>query len=174
MQYIVICLGGMQGSHDQLNANQKTLAYCLCRGNLSPKPIKSLIPPSGEVNTDDLVDKSSSKTSVQPVTLPNAPTDKKTWRKGIPLSSKLEASHIVQEQIVKKEVKGSSLNSMGDVTFKQLMDKYDQKQHVIQEMHESPYDTESEIKVIKRFQPTQTDDEDQIIFLGPVYDDMHE
>nr|GFD16171.1 hypothetical protein [Tanacetum cinerariifolium] len=30
----------------------------------------------------------------------------------------------------------------------------------------------SEIKVIKRFQPTQMDDEDQITFLGTEYDDM--
>ncbi|GJZ99220.1 hypothetical protein Tco_0671771 [Tanacetum coccineum] len=32
MQYIVKCMGGMQGSHDQLNVNQQTIAYCLCRG----------------------------------------------------------------------------------------------------------------------------------------------
>ncbi|GJS54706.1 hypothetical protein Tco_0628068 [Tanacetum coccineum] len=29
MQYIVKCLGGMQGSHDQMNLNQQTIAYCL-------------------------------------------------------------------------------------------------------------------------------------------------
>ncbi|GJU50329.1 hypothetical protein Tco_1219884 [Tanacetum coccineum] len=29
MQYIVKCLGGMQGSHDQLNLNQQTIAYSL-------------------------------------------------------------------------------------------------------------------------------------------------
>nr|GEX16190.1 hypothetical protein [Tanacetum cinerariifolium] len=28
MQYIVKCLGGMQGSHDQMNLNQQTIAYC--------------------------------------------------------------------------------------------------------------------------------------------------
>ncbi|GJS77796.1 hypothetical protein Tco_0727677 [Tanacetum coccineum] len=32
MQYIVKCLGGMQGSHDQMNVNQQTIAYCLCWG----------------------------------------------------------------------------------------------------------------------------------------------
>ncbi|GKA53740.1 retrovirus-related pol polyprotein from transposon TNT 1-94 [Tanacetum coccineum] len=32
MQYIVKCLGGMQGSHDQLNANKQTISYCLCWG----------------------------------------------------------------------------------------------------------------------------------------------
>ncbi|GJW13125.1 retrovirus-related pol polyprotein from transposon TNT 1-94 [Tanacetum coccineum] len=39
---------------------------------------------------------------------------------------------------------------------------------------ESPYDTEFEIKVVKKFQPPQTDDEDQITFLGPVYDEMNQ
>nr|GEZ50438.1 reverse transcriptase domain-containing protein [Tanacetum cinerariifolium] len=32
MQYIVKCLGGMQGSHDQMNLNQQTIAYCLIYG----------------------------------------------------------------------------------------------------------------------------------------------
>ena len=32
MQYIVKCLGGMQGSHDQMNINQQTIAYCLIFG----------------------------------------------------------------------------------------------------------------------------------------------
>ncbi|GJT45616.1 hypothetical protein Tco_0954331 [Tanacetum coccineum] len=39
-------------------------------------------------------------------------------------------------------------------------------------MHESLYDTEFEIKVVKRFQPPQSNDEDQITFLGLVYDKM--
>ncbi|GJU16880.1 hypothetical protein Tco_1183130 [Tanacetum coccineum] len=78
----------------------------------------------------------------------------------------------VHEHIVKEEVKGVGLSFMGDVPFEQLMDKYDQKQSTIQEMHESPYDTESEIKVVKRFQPPQTNDEDHITFLGPIYDEL--
>ncbi|GJS40255.1 hypothetical protein Tco_0565298 [Tanacetum coccineum] len=32
MVYIVKCLGGMQGSHDQLNINQQTITYSLCWG----------------------------------------------------------------------------------------------------------------------------------------------
>ncbi|GJY75365.1 hypothetical protein Tco_0480481 [Tanacetum coccineum] len=44
----------------------------------------------------------------------------------------------------------SGLVSMGDVRLEDL------SSHV----EESPYDTESKIKVIKRFQPTQLDDED--------------
>ncbi|GKC07673.1 hypothetical protein Tco_0999283, partial [Tanacetum coccineum] len=41
---------------------------------LSPDPIKSLLPPSREVNADDTADKSSSETSVQPVTQESSPT----------------------------------------------------------------------------------------------------
>ncbi|GJS80606.1 hypothetical protein Tco_0730487 [Tanacetum coccineum] len=78
----------------------------------------------------------------------------------------------VQEQNVEMEVKSSKLIYMGDVMFEQLMDEYDKKQSANVEKSESPYDTESEIKVVKRFQPTQTDDEDHITFLGPVYDNM--
>ncbi|GJU89719.1 hypothetical protein Tco_1302142 [Tanacetum coccineum] len=36
---------------------------------------------------------------------------------------------------------------------------------------DNPFDTESKIKVVKRFQP-RPNDEDQITFLGPVYDEM--
>ncbi|GJZ54179.1 retrovirus-related pol polyprotein from transposon TNT 1-94 [Tanacetum coccineum] len=32
MQYIIKCLGEVQGSHDQLNLNQQTIAYSLCWG----------------------------------------------------------------------------------------------------------------------------------------------
>ncbi|GJZ98954.1 hypothetical protein Tco_0671505 [Tanacetum coccineum] len=32
MQYIVKCLGEIQGSHDQMNFNQQTIAYCLIFG----------------------------------------------------------------------------------------------------------------------------------------------
>ncbi|GKC13097.1 retrovirus-related pol polyprotein from transposon TNT 1-94, partial [Tanacetum coccineum] len=32
MQYIVKCLGGMKGSHDQMNFSQQTIAYCLIFG----------------------------------------------------------------------------------------------------------------------------------------------
>ncbi|GJV75123.1 hypothetical protein Tco_1506707 [Tanacetum coccineum] len=70
------------------------------------------------------------------------------------------------------EVKSSGPTSHGDVTFEQLMDEFDKKQSAAIEESESPYDTESEIKVIKRFQPTQIDDEDQIIILGAERNDM--
>ncbi|GJT88115.1 hypothetical protein Tco_1069832 [Tanacetum coccineum] len=54
---------------------------------------------------------------------------------------------------------------MEDVTFDQFMDETDQKDKVA-EKPENPFDTEFEIKIIKRFQPSQPDDDTQITFLG--------
>ncbi|GJS72785.1 hypothetical protein Tco_0705626 [Tanacetum coccineum] len=54
---------------------------------------------------------------------------------------------------------------MEDVTFNQIMDEIDQKNKAVEKL-KSPFDTESEIKVIKRFQPSQSDDDAQITFLG--------
>ncbi|GJX47460.1 hypothetical protein Tco_0272650 [Tanacetum coccineum] len=130
MQYIVKCLGGMHGSHDQLNLNQQTIAYCLiwgleidigaiifsdlvnklqngkknreanicytrflslmfenCLERTTSMRELPLILSSEKVNADDTADKSSSRTSVQPVTQPKAPTDLKPKKKKIPPSS---------------------------------------------------------------------------------------
>ncbi|GKB26653.1 retrovirus-related pol polyprotein from transposon TNT 1-94 [Tanacetum coccineum] len=85
-------------------------------------------------------------------------------------ASKSAEDQVNQPQAVyakKKEVKESRLESMGDVTFEQIMDVYDQKNKAVQEEPESPYDTKSKIKIIKRFQPSQSaDDDTQITFLG--------
>ncbi|GJY86334.1 putative reverse transcriptase domain-containing protein [Tanacetum coccineum] len=67
---------------------------------------------------------------------------------------------------VQEEVKESGLESIGDVTFEQLIDEFDQQNMAAQEKPESLYDTESKIKVIKRFQLSQPDDDAQITFLG--------
>nr|GEU91856.1 retrovirus-related Pol polyprotein from transposon TNT 1-94 [Tanacetum cinerariifolium] len=53
---------------------------------------------------------------------------------------------------VEEEMKDTRLVSMGDVTFKQIMDEYDQKNKAAQDKAKSLYDTESEIKIIKSFQ----------------------
>ncbi|GJV79964.1 hypothetical protein Tco_1515834 [Tanacetum coccineum] len=66
------------------------------------------------------------------------------------------------------ELKSSGLSSMDDVTFEQLMDEYEKQQSVDVEISNSPYDTESEIKIVMKFQPPMTDDKDQITFLGLV------
>ncbi|GKB95499.1 hypothetical protein Tco_0981636 [Tanacetum coccineum] len=52
---------------------------------------------------------------------------------------------------VQEEVKESGIESLGDVTFDQLMDEIDQKNKAAQEKPDNPYDTESEIKFIKSF-----------------------
>nr|GEW76043.1 hypothetical protein [Tanacetum cinerariifolium] len=71
----------------------------------SSKPEQSLIPPSGEVNTDETTDKSLFRASKQPVTRPKAPIDLKTKKKKIPYSSlpksphkSLEASELAEKQ----------------------------------------------------------------------------
>ncbi|GKB66089.1 hypothetical protein Tco_0927501 [Tanacetum coccineum] len=63
MLYIVKCLGGNQGSHDQLNVNQQMIAYALV-ATLPKNPLKL---PSEEVNGEDSGDKSLSGTAVHPV-----------------------------------------------------------------------------------------------------------
>ncbi|GJZ70328.1 hypothetical protein Tco_0633878 [Tanacetum coccineum] len=148
-----------------------------------------------DVITDDTADQSSSGTSMQPATQPKAKTDKKLRRKKIPASSEPKASkislessesaedqenqpettdatkvqeiivekadHVVEEEDHDKEI-DSSIISMGDVRLKDLSVNDE----------DIPFDTESVIKVVKRFQPPQTDDENQITFLGLVCDEM--
>ncbi|GJT68145.1 hypothetical protein Tco_1019625 [Tanacetum coccineum] len=181
---------------------------------LSKEPEESLILPSGKVNVDDSADKSPSRTSVQPVTQPKAPTDLKIKKKRIPPSSQtkspykvrvilpkkqvaetqhaevtvatadatksLVASELAEEQanqpsaieaekvldqIDEEVVKESELTSMRDVTFEQLMDAYEKTQ-AAEEMTETPYDTEFEIKFIKKYQPSKPDYEAEITFVG--------
>ncbi|GJS65564.1 hypothetical protein Tco_0680128 [Tanacetum coccineum] len=237
-------------------------AHMCIVAELSPKPILSLLPPSGEANADDNTDKSSSGTSVQPVNQPKAPTDPKSKKKRITPSSKpktsklvrklsstkqvtesqpaeepvatadtthsLDASESAEKQgnqpkiVVAKngEVKGypqptikseSVLNTPNLVytmclhlgndtsangdpllhykfTLSTSKFMYAHDYNVEEEVKEedespydieseirvvkSPYDIESEIRVVKRFQPPQMEDEDHITFLGPVDDAM--
>nr|GEZ91965.1 hypothetical protein [Tanacetum cinerariifolium] len=85
--------------------NEVPLMAYMCKVvNLSSEPIKCLIPPSGEVNANDLADKSLSGTSVQPVTLPKALTDKKTKRKRISPSSKPNASYLSRNLLPKNKL----------------------------------------------------------------------
>nr|GEU69089.1 retrovirus-related Pol polyprotein from transposon TNT 1-94 [Tanacetum cinerariifolium] len=72
-----------------------------------------------------------------------------------------KAKHVVEEDDLDKGI-DSSILSMGNVRLKD----------VFVNNEENLFDTESKIKVVKRFQP-QPNDEDQIVFLGPVYDDMY-
>ncbi|GKA35237.1 hypothetical protein Tco_0721728 [Tanacetum coccineum] len=147
-------------------------------------PEQPLVLPYEEVNVEGTDDKSSSGTAVHPVSQPKAKTNKKLRKKKIPSSSEpkvsktvrsLEASKSVEDQenqsqtvdttkdqetIVKEaehtkekndeeEFVDSGLQSMGDVALESLNEPAD----------ESPYDTESEIKFVKRFKPLVDDDE---------------
>ncbi|GKD05089.1 retrovirus-related pol polyprotein from transposon TNT 1-94 [Tanacetum coccineum] len=66
-------------------------------------------------------------------------------------SSAAEAEKVL-DQKVKETVQESGLVAMEDVNFEQIMDKFDSKTQGAQENVESPYDTESEIKIIKSYQ----------------------
>ncbi|GKA88363.1 retrovirus-related pol polyprotein from transposon TNT 1-94 [Tanacetum coccineum] len=151
------------------------------------------------VNADDTADKSSSRTSVQPVTQSKAPTDLKPKKKKKAHLLPNQSLHIRSGSIFQRHKslrlgmlrkqwppltrylgigrgastrpkrlgggEGVCLESMEDVTFDQFMDETDQKDKVA-EKPENPFDTEFEIKIIKRFQPSQPDDDTQITFLG--------
>ncbi|GJV70975.1 hypothetical protein Tco_1490970 [Tanacetum coccineum] len=156
----------------------------MCKvAKLSPEPIKSLIQPSRDVITDDIAEASelAEDQGNQPET-----TDAKK----------------VLEQNVEEEVKSSGLISMGDVTFEQLMDDYDQRDipgsyvptrlqlkpiveqlldeadklnKAIQETSESPYDTESKIKVVKSFLTSYISElQDQTMHDSKETADVHE
>ncbi|GJV33588.1 hypothetical protein Tco_1393988 [Tanacetum coccineum] len=58
----------------------------------------------------------------------------------------------VLDQNVEEEVKDARFVAMEEVTFEQIMDEVDSKTQGAQENIESPYDTESEIKIIKSYQ----------------------
>nr|GEV18103.1 retrovirus-related Pol polyprotein from transposon TNT 1-94 [Tanacetum cinerariifolium] len=131
MQYIVKCLGGMQ----------------------------SLLPPSGEVNVDDAADKSLSSTFVQPIIQPKAPTAKNPKKKKISSSTQpksLEASILTEVQdnqpkatdATKEKAEEQSLEFP---SVEQLLDEVDNHNKAVQESSESPYDTKSEIMVVKSF-----------------------
>ncbi|GJY09383.1 retrovirus-related pol polyprotein from transposon TNT 1-94 [Tanacetum coccineum] len=194
MQYIVMCLVGMQGSHDQMNFSQQTIAYCLifsleinigdiifndlinklqngkknretnvCYTRYISLVLEQLLgenyndesltvlkphhisaasfqtPSASEVmNAEATADKSQSETNVQPLSQPKAPTAKKSMKKKIPSSTEPKDNQLkaadtteVLEKIVEKE----------EVAEEQTA----------QETPQSPYDTESEIKVGKSF-----------------------
>ncbi|GJR50574.1 RNA-directed DNA polymerase, eukaryota, reverse transcriptase zinc-binding domain protein [Tanacetum coccineum] len=72
--------------------NEVALTAHMCKVVvLSPDHIKSLLPPSRVRNADDTADKSSSETSMQPITQFKAPTIRKPRKKKIPFSTQLEA-----------------------------------------------------------------------------------
>ncbi|GKC57975.1 hypothetical protein Tco_1085573 [Tanacetum coccineum] len=150
-------------------------SHTLKVAKFSKEPEQSLLPPFGEVNADDTADKSLSKAFVQHVTQSKATTDMKTKKKKIPPSSKPKSPYQVSVILSKKQVaetqhaevtvatadatkslEASELaeeqgNPPSTVEAKKLLDEADKLNKVVQEIPESPYDIESEIKVVKSF-----------------------
>ncbi|GJT90234.1 hypothetical protein Tco_1079079 [Tanacetum coccineum] len=128
---------------------------------------QSLILSFEKVNADDSVDKSLSRTTVILPKKQVTETQHTKERVAIADATKsLEASESVLVQKDQEEVKEFGLESIGDITFDQIMDEINQKNKAAQETPEIPFDTESEIKIIKKFQPTKLDDDAQIAFLS--------
>ncbi|GKC10132.1 hypothetical protein Tco_1001742 [Tanacetum coccineum] len=247
----------MQGSHDQLNVNQQTIAYCLCWGleidiaeilfsdliaslhpptgkqerkanicytrylslimehllkdayknenlmslkahnitpttfkptleneialtahmfkvaALSPDPIKSFLPPSREALQS--IRESSPTTQVaetQPVeeTVATADATKSLYafesaEEQVNQPKTVEAEKVL-DQNDQEEVKEYGLESMGMSLLTRSWMKLIRRMRLLKKKPESPYDIESEIKIIKWFQPRQPDDDAQIMFLG--------
>ncbi|GKE64458.1 hypothetical protein Tco_1518619, partial [Tanacetum coccineum] len=74
---------------------------------LSQEPELSFILSYEKVNADDTADKSSSRTSVQSVTQPKAPTDLKPKKNTISPSSKTKSSYKVRVILPKTQVTGT-------------------------------------------------------------------
>ncbi|GJZ14696.1 retrovirus-related pol polyprotein from transposon TNT 1-94 [Tanacetum coccineum] len=205
-------------------------SHMLKVAKLSEEPEQSLLPPFGEVNADDIADKSLSRAFVQLVTQSKATTDPKTKKKKIPPSSKpkspykvrvilpkkqvtetqhaevtvaiadatksLEASELAEEQgnqpsaaeavldqNFKKE-KDAEFVAIEEITeeqslefpiVEQLLDEADKLNKAIQETSESPYDTESKIKVVKSFLTSYISElQDQTMHDSKETADVHE
>nr|GEW86438.1 hypothetical protein [Tanacetum cinerariifolium] len=96
---------GLSASFQKPLASEVSLtSHMLKVAKLSQDPEPSLIFSSEIVNADDTADKSSSKTSVQPVTQPKAPTDLKPKNKKISSSSKPKSSYKVRVILPKTQV----------------------------------------------------------------------
>ncbi|GJY89986.1 retrovirus-related pol polyprotein from transposon TNT 1-94 [Tanacetum coccineum] len=145
-------------------------SHMLKVSKLSKEPDESLILPSWEVNAEVTADKSQSETNVQPFSQPKASKKKKipssTQPKelvvtDVPTQS-LEASVTVEVQdnqlkaadtpkVPEKNVEKEEVveeQTMEIPTVAQLLDKVNK---AAQETLQSPYDTESEIKVVRSF-----------------------
>ncbi|GJV29362.1 hypothetical protein Tco_1385810 [Tanacetum coccineum] len=111
--------------------------------DLLPKPLQNLIPPSGEVNADDIADKSLSGTSVPPVTQPKALIAKNPRKKKNPSSTKpksIETSESAEvlDQIFKEEKEaGDHSLDIPTVKLKELLDKVDRQNTAVQETLEN-------------------------------------
>nr|GEV63063.1 retrovirus-related Pol polyprotein from transposon TNT 1-94 [Tanacetum cinerariifolium] len=161
MQYIIKCLGGMQGSHDQMNLNQQTIAYCLIWGlEIDIEGIIFL----------DLVHKLQNRKKNRELNIfyTRAIFPKKqvveTQHADVTVTTadatkSLVAFELAEKQgnqpsaaEAEKEVKDTGFVVMEEATFDQIMDEVDSKTQGAQENAESPFDIESKIKIIKSYQ----------------------
>ncbi|GKD47927.1 hypothetical protein Tco_1276903 [Tanacetum coccineum] len=134
----------------------------MCKvANISPEPFKSLLPPFGDVNTDDITDRESYPSpqvaAIQPAEEPATTAD---------ITQSIDASESVEELgnqrkpadaekgmilLVNKNddiTTGSRIKSMGDALF----DEFGGADANL-DANESPFDTESEIKFIGKEVP---------------------
>ncbi|GJU40842.1 retrovirus-related pol polyprotein from transposon TNT 1-94 [Tanacetum coccineum] len=77
-----------------------------------------------------------------------------------PSAAYAKKEQYVLDQKAEKEVKESGLKFLGDATFEKIMDEYEKTQ-AAKEKDKSPYDTESEIKIIKSFQVASVSDAEE-------------
>ncbi|GJU30837.1 hypothetical protein Tco_1174426 [Tanacetum coccineum] len=137
--------------------------------NLSPEPIKSLIPPSRESRkkknpasskptTLKIVRESSSFPQVddtQPdeelTTIANATQSINAFKLAEDLGNHLEPVDAEKGMIlpVEGEVKDSGITSIGNISFEELFDQHKNKE-ADKENYESPFDTESKINIIRK------------------------
>ncbi|GKA68975.1 hypothetical protein Tco_0775039 [Tanacetum coccineum] len=113
--------------------NEVPLTAHMCKvANISPKPFKSLLPPSGDVNTDDIIDRESYPSpqvaAIQPAEEPATTAD---------ITQSINASESAEE-----------IKSMGDALF----DEFGGADANL-DANESPFDTELEIKFIGKEVP---------------------
>ncbi|GJV93420.1 hypothetical protein Tco_1541233 [Tanacetum coccineum] len=133
----------------------------------------------------------------KPVTQSKATTDKKSRKKKSLASSKIKTLKIVKEFSPYPQVTDTQLaeelattvdatqsidasesveepGNQPELTDAEKVHKHIVEEEADKEGYESPYDTEFEIKVVKRINLQHIDDEDQIKFMGPVYADMED
>nr|GFA12297.1 copia protein [Tanacetum cinerariifolium] len=91
-------------NHVHLPPNETVRAGLATLAKLYQESEQSLTLPSGEVNDNDIADKSLSRVSEQPITQHKAPTDLETKKKKIPSSSQPKSPHKVRVNLQKKQV----------------------------------------------------------------------
>ncbi|GKA30880.1 hypothetical protein Tco_0717185 [Tanacetum coccineum] len=183
MQYIVKCLVNVDDGVDKFLSETTVQPVTQPKAPTNLKLRKKKILPSSKPKSSYHVRVILPKKQVTETQHAEEPIDTADATKSLGASELVEEqvnqpktaeAEKVQDQNVQEEIKESGLESMKDVTFDQIMDEIDQK-NTDAKKAESPYDTESEIKIIKSFQtaivsavfkPEKPEYDSQITFLG--------